>query len=63
MNVVQPGTTLLLHNVRVEMSNGFMRLKADRWSSIAEAPNPASFEISNINLSNTQYELIDLVAQ
>jgi len=59
--VVQPGSTIIVRNSRIDMFKGFMRLTVDKWGKLQTAPEPAAFEVSSVNnLSAVEYELVTI---
>ncbi len=61
INFLHPGTTLLLHNARVDMFQQRMRLIVDRWGLIEVSGTPLD---GAVNLDhNMSTELYELVAQ
>ena len=61
IEVVQPGQTIIVRNGKVDMYKGFMRLAVDKWGKLEKAPEPATFEVNEINnLSALEYELVNV---
>jgi len=59
IDAVQPGSTIIVRNSKIDMFKGFMRLAVDKWGSVKTAPQPATFQVkTDNNLSNVEYELV-----
>lgn len=60
---MNPGSTLILRNAKIDMFKGSMRLAVDRWGRI-EVTEPADFEVKeDNNLSLVEYELVNVVEE
>ncbi|CAL0328998.1 unnamed protein product [Lupinus luteus] len=63
VDLLTPGSTLILRNAKIDMFKGSMRLAVDKWGRI-EVTEPASFEVKeNNNLSLVEYELVNVVEE
>ncbi|KAK2998878.1 hypothetical protein RJ639_023998, partial [Escallonia herrerae] len=57
VNLMKPGTTVILRNAKIDMFKGSMRLAVDKWGRV-EVTEPASFTVKeDNNLSLVEYEL------
>lgn len=55
---MNPGSTVILRNAKIDMFKGSMRLAVDKWGRI-EVTEPANFVVQeNNNLSLVEYELV-----
>ncbi|XP_061363650.1 uncharacterized protein At4g28440-like [Gastrolobium bilobum] len=60
VDLMKPGSTLILRNAKIDMFKGSMRLAVDRWGRI-EVTEPANFEVKeDNNLSLVEYELVNV---
>ncbi|KAJ4822214.1 hypothetical protein Tsubulata_013579 [Turnera subulata] len=58
VDVMKPGTTVILRNAKIDMFKSTMRLAVDKWGRI-EVTDPASFVVKeDNNLSQVEYELV-----
>ncbi|OAY35302.1 uncharacterized protein At4g28440 [Manihot esculenta] len=58
VDLMKPGTTVILRNAKIDMFKGSMRLAVDKWGRV-EVTEPASFVVQeNNNLSLVEYELV-----
>ncbi|KAF2283275.1 hypothetical protein GH714_043627 [Hevea brasiliensis] len=58
VDLMKPGTTVILRNAKIDMFKGSMRLAVDKWGRI-EVTEPANFVVQeNNNLSLVEYELV-----
>jgi replication factor A1 len=61
VNILQPGTTAIIRNAKIDMFKGSMRLVVDKWGRV-EATEPANFTVKeDNNLSLVEYELVHVV--
>ncbi|KAJ7948351.1 Nucleic acid-binding, OB-fold containing protein [Quillaja saponaria] len=60
VDIMNPGTTLILRNAKIDMFKGSMRLAVDKWGRV-EVTEPAKFEVKeDNNLSLVEYELVNV---
>lgn len=60
VDLLKPGTTVILRNARIDMFKGSMRLAVDKWGRI-EVTEPANFVVKeDNNLSLVEYELVNV---
>ncbi|KAF3333791.1 hypothetical protein FCM35_KLT01482 [Carex littledalei] len=58
VDVLQPGSTAIIHNAKIDMFKGSMRLAVDKWGHV-EATKAANFTVKeDNNLSLVEYELV-----
>ncbi|GAV64014.1 hypothetical protein CFOL_v3_07532, partial [Cephalotus follicularis] len=63
VDLVKPGTTIILRNAKIDMFKGSMRLADDKWGS-AEVTEPVNFSVKeDNNLSLIEYELVTVPDQ
>ncbi|KAK2994075.1 hypothetical protein RJ640_024339, partial [Escallonia rubra] len=63
VNLMKPGTTVILRNAKIDMFKGSMRLAVDKWGRV-EVTEPASFTVKeDNNLSLVEYELVNVVEE
>lgn len=63
VNMVKPGSTLILRNAKIDMFKGSMRLAVDKWGRV-EVTEPADFTVKeDNNLSLVEYELVNVVEE
>ncbi|XP_052182881.1 uncharacterized protein At4g28440 [Diospyros lotus] len=63
VDVMIPGTTVILRNAKIDMFKGSMRLAVDKWGRI-EVTEPAKFAVKeDNNLSLVEYELVNVVEE
>lgn len=63
VNMVKPGSTLILRNAKIDMFKGSMRLAVDKWG-LVEVTEPADFTVKeDNNLSLVEYELVNVVEE
>ncbi|OIV99251.1 hypothetical protein TanjilG_06556 [Lupinus angustifolius] len=63
VDLLTPGSTLILRNAKIDMFKGSMRLAVDKWGRV-EVTEPASFEVKeDNNLSLVEYELVNVVEE
>lgn len=63
VDLMKPGTTVILRNAKIDMFNGSMRLAVDKWGRI-EVTEPAKFVVKeDNNLSLVEYELVNVVEE
>ncbi|KAG8364907.1 hypothetical protein BUALT_Bualt18G0047300 [Buddleja alternifolia] len=61
VNLMSPGSTVILRNAKIDMFKGSMRLAVDKWGRI-EVTEPAAFVVKeDNNLSLVEYELVNVV--
>lgn len=59
VDVMQEGETVILHNAKIDMFRGSMRLAVDKWGGSIEVTEPATFSVkTDNNLSLIEFELI-----
>ncbi|GLJ35284.1 hypothetical protein SUGI_0709960 [Cryptomeria japonica] len=57
VDMMKPGTTVILRNAKIDMYRGSMRLAVDKWGRV-EVTDAADFEVKeDNNLSLVEYEL------
>ncbi|KAH9289795.1 hypothetical protein KI387_033912, partial [Taxus chinensis] len=57
VDMMKPGTTVILRNAKIDMYKGSMRLAVDKWGRL-EATDAADFNVKeDNNLSLIEYEL------
>ncbi|KAK9078232.1 hypothetical protein SSX86_002289 [Deinandra increscens subsp. villosa] len=60
VDLMEPGTTVIIRNGKIDMFKGSMRLAVDKWGRI-EVTDPIEFAIKeDNNLSNVEYELVNV---
>ncbi|CAL9072123.1 unnamed protein product [Musa textilis] len=60
VDLMKPGTTVILRNAKIDMFKGSMRLAVDKWGRI-EVTGPANFTVKeDNNLSLIEYELVNV---
>lgn len=60
VDIMKPGTTVILRNAKIDMFKGSMRLAVDKWGRV-EVTEPAKFTVrEDNNLSLVEYELINV---
>ncbi|XP_024979358.1 uncharacterized protein At4g28440-like [Cynara cardunculus var. scolymus] len=58
VDLMKPGTCVIIRNGKIDMFKGSMRLAVDRWGRI-EVTEPVTFEVKDDNnLSLVEYELV-----
>ncbi|CAN1129638.1 Uncharacterized protein At4g28440 [Linum perenne] len=58
VDMMKPGTTVIIRNSKIDMFKGSMRLAVDKWGRI-EVTEPAKFVVNeDNNLSLVEYELV-----
>ncbi|CAN0853152.1 Uncharacterized protein At4g28440 [Linum grandiflorum] len=63
VDMVKPGTTVIIRNSKIDMFKGSMRLTVDKWGRI-EVTEPAKFAVNeDNNLSLVEYELVTVAAE
>ncbi|KAL2466806.1 Nucleic acid-binding [Abeliophyllum distichum] len=63
VDLVKPGTTVILRNAKIDMFKGSMRLAVDKWGRI-EVTEPSSLVVKeDNNLSLVEYELVNVVEE
>ncbi|KAL2505166.1 Nucleic acid-binding [Abeliophyllum distichum] len=61
--LMNPETTVILRNAKIDMFKGSMRLAVDKWGRV-EVTEPASFTVKeDNNLSLIEYELVNVVEE
>ncbi|KAK9674143.1 hypothetical protein RND81_12G213900 [Saponaria officinalis] len=61
VDLMKPGTTVILRNAKIDMFKNTMRLAVDKWGRI-EVTEPASFTVNETNnVSLVEYELVNVV--
>ncbi|KAJ6979856.1 hypothetical protein NC653_027868 [Populus alba x Populus x berolinensis] len=59
VDLMKPGTTVILRNAKIDMFKGSMRLAVDKWGRV-EVIEPAEFVVKeDNNLSLVEYELVN----
>ncbi|KAH9289811.1 hypothetical protein KI387_033928, partial [Taxus chinensis] len=57
VDMMKPGTTVILRNAKIDMYKGSMRLAVDKWGRV-EVTDAADFQVKeDNNLSLVEYEL------
>jgi replication factor A1 len=57
---MNPDSTVIIRNAKIDMFKGSMRLAVDKWGRI-EVTEPASFSVKeDNNLSLVEYELVNV---
>ncbi|XP_076882508.1 uncharacterized protein At4g28440-like [Bidens hawaiensis] len=60
VDLMKPGTTVIIRNGKIDMFKGSMRLVVDKWGRI-EVTDSAAFEVKeDNNLSTVEYELVKI---
>lgn len=60
VDIMTPGTTVILRNAKIDMFKGTMRLAVDKWGRV-EVTESADFEVKeDNNLSLVEYELVNV---
>ncbi|KAL8189255.1 hypothetical protein R6Q57_028821 [Mikania cordata] len=60
VDLMKPGSTVIVRNGKIDMFKGSMRLAVDKWGRI-EVTDPVEFEVKeDNNLSNVEYELVNV---
>lgn len=60
----EKGSTIIIRNAKVDMYQGHMRLSVDKWGLIEPSPQPLTGDFNtDLNLSNTEYELVSVNPQ
>ncbi|KAF5729111.1 Nucleic acid-binding [Tripterygium wilfordii] len=63
VDVMKPGTTLILRNAKIDMFKSSMRLAVDKWGRV-EVTQPAEFVVKeDNNLSLVEYELVNVTEE
>lgn len=63
VDMMKPGTTVILRNSKIDMFKGSMRLAVDKWGRV-EVTDPADFVVrEDNNLSLVEYELVNVAAE
>lgn len=63
VDLMKPGTSVILRNAKIDMFKGSMRIAVDKWGRI-EATEPAKFVVKeDNNLSLVEYELVNVVEE
>jgi hypothetical protein len=63
VDMMQPDTTIILRNAKIDMFKGSMRLAVDKWGRV-EVTEPAEFVVKeDNNLSLVEYELVNVVEE
>jgi len=63
VDVMKPGTTVILRNAKIDMFKGTMRLAVDKWGRI-ELTEPAIFTVKeDNNISLVEYELVSVAEE
>ncbi|XP_010940040.1 uncharacterized protein At4g28440 isoform X2 [Elaeis guineensis] len=63
VDLMKPGTTVILRNAKIDMFKGSMRLAVDKWGRV-EVTDPADFTVKeDNNLSLVEYELVNVVEE
>ncbi|PON39012.1 Nucleic acid-binding, OB-fold containing protein [Parasponia andersonii] len=63
VDLMKPGTTIILRNAKIDMFKGSMRLAVDKWGRV-EVTEPAQFIVKeDNNLSLVEYELVNVVEE
>ncbi|CAA7019094.1 unnamed protein product [Microthlaspi erraticum] len=60
VDLMKPGTTVILRNAKIDMFKGSMRLAVDKWGRV-EVTEPAEITVKeDNNLSLVEYELVNV---
>ncbi|KAL8113045.1 uncharacterized protein At4g28440-like [Apium graveolens] len=60
VDLMKPGTTVIIRNSKIDMFKGSMRLAVDKWGRV-EITEPAKFDVKeDNNLSLVEYELVNV---
>lgn len=60
VDMMKPGTTVILRNAKIDVFKGSMRLAVDKWGRI-EVTEPAGIIVKEgNNLSLVEYELVNV---
>ncbi|KAK9284434.1 hypothetical protein L1049_023607 [Liquidambar formosana] len=60
VDIMKPGSTVILRNAKIDMFKGRMRLAVDKWGRV-EVTEPAIFEVNDgNNISVVEYELVNV---
>ncbi|KFK31658.1 hypothetical protein AALP_AA6G141800 [Arabis alpina] len=60
VDLMKPGTTVILRNAKIDMFKDTMRVAVDMWGRI-EVTEPATFDVElDNNLSLVEYELVNV---
>ncbi|XP_076904752.1 uncharacterized protein At4g28440-like [Bidens hawaiensis] len=60
VDLMKPGTTVIIRNGKIDMFKGSMRLVVDKWGRV-EVTDSATFEVKeDNNLSTVEYELVKI---
>ncbi|KAG5597164.1 hypothetical protein H5410_038396 [Solanum commersonii] len=60
VDMMKPGSTVILRNAKIDMFKGAMRLAVDKWGRV-EVTEPADFDVNQENnLSLVEYELVNV---
>ncbi|XP_057434271.1 uncharacterized protein At4g28440-like [Lotus japonicus] len=63
VELMKPGTTVIIRNAKIDMFKGSIRLAVDKWGRI-EVTEPANFVVKeDTNLSQVEYELVNVVEE
>ncbi|XP_059450168.1 uncharacterized protein At4g28440 [Corylus avellana] len=63
VDIMNPDSTVILRNAKIDMFKGSMRLAVDKWGRV-EAAEPANFEVKeDNNLSLVEYELVNVIEE
>ncbi|KAJ0989383.1 hypothetical protein J5N97_007739 [Dioscorea zingiberensis] len=63
VDLMKPGTTVIVRNAKIDMFKGSMRLAVDKWGRV-EVTEPANFTVTeDNNLSLVEYELVNVVEE
>ncbi|KAK3043389.1 hypothetical protein RJ639_002691 [Escallonia herrerae] len=63
VDIMKPGSTVILRNAKIDMFKGSMRLAVDKWG-LVEVTEPAKFVVKeDNNLSLVEYELVNVVEE
>ncbi|KAF9666737.1 hypothetical protein SADUNF_Sadunf16G0259900 [Salix dunnii] len=63
LDLMKPGTTVILRNAKIDMFKGSMRLAVDKWGRV-EVTEPAQFAVKeDNNLSLVEYELVNIAEE
>ncbi|KAI3740717.1 hypothetical protein L2E82_31188 [Cichorium intybus] len=63
VDLMKPGSTVIIRNAKIDMFKGSMRLAVDKWGRI-EVTEPANFSVEeDNNLSLVEYELVNVIEE
>eukprot|EP01115_Flamella_aegyptia_P007100 TRINITY_DN2958_c0_g1_i1.p1 TRINITY_DN2958_c0_g1~~TRINITY_DN2958_c0_g1_i1.p1 ORF type:complete len:132 (+),score=25.57 TRINITY_DN2958_c0_g1_i1:188-583(+) len=61
IDVVQPGSSIIIRNCKIDMFRNHMRIVVDKWGLIEESNENYNMEVNiENNLSEVEYELVPI---